>query len=57
MKIFKKNKQENNKELVIRWRWIGEDEVQEERGNSAGLTSLLADWCVEVLEVHKVGER
>lgn len=50
---MRKNKA-SNKEYIITWRWIDEEEEQKEYGNSAGLASLLADWCVEVLKVEVV---
>lgn len=50
---MRKNKA-SNKEYIITWRWIDEDEVQQEYSNSAGLAMLLADWCVEVLKVEAV---
>jgi hypothetical protein len=49
-----KNNKKSNKEYIITWRWIDEEEIQQEYGNSAGLASLLADWCVEVLKVEAV---
>ena len=54
MKLFKRNRKVETKELRITYRWIGEEEVQVEIGNSAGLAMLEADWCVEVLSVERV---
>ena len=52
MKLFKRNNKVATKELKITYRWIDEDEIHVEIGNSAGLAMLEADWCIEVLSVE-----
>ena len=49
---MKHSKQNANKTLLITWKWIGDDAIEQTEATSAGLAMLEADWCVEVLRVE-----
>lgn len=42
-------------ELIVYYRWIGEEEVKTMNANSSGLAWLEADPGLEVLKVERVG--
>ena len=54
--MFKKSKKNAPQyaEFKVTWRWLDKEEVQTTVGNSAGIASLLADWCVEVISIERV---
>ena len=54
MKLFKRRKPKEEKEIKIIWRWEGEEEVQTSLGNSAGTAMLFADPYVEILSVESL---
>lgn len=47
--IFKKQTTTYN----VTYKFIGEDEIFTTTATSAGLASIEADWCIEVIDVVK----
>lgn len=53
--MFKFFKKSRPAEYRVTCRWIGTDEVFEVTGYSAGIASLQADPCIEIITIEKVG--
>lgn len=53
--MFRFFKKSRPVEYRVTYRWIDTVEVLEVTGYSAGIASLQADPCIEILSVEKVG--
>lgn len=49
IKINKMRREAATKLITVKWKWIDSDEIYEEEGTSAGIASLMADPCIEIL--------